>query len=78
MMKNIRNLFFSSVLIVFIGWCMYFYLQEISSKLLVHPQLYTFTILEMLLAAMGAFYMVIMVVMSIGHLFVMVVKKIKA
>lgn len=74
-MKNIRNLCFSSVLIAFIGWCMYFYLQEISSKLLVHPHLYTFTVLEMLLAAMGAFYMVIMVVMSIGYLFVMVVKK---
>ena len=25
-MKNIRNLFFSSVLIAFIGWCMYFLL----------------------------------------------------
>ena len=54
-MKNIRNLCFFSVLIAFIGWCMYFYLQEITTKLLVHPHLYTFTILEMLLAAMGAF-----------------------
>lgn len=74
-MKNIRNLFFSSVLIAFIGWCMYFYLQEISSKLLVHPHLYTFTVLEMMLAAMGAFYMVVMVIILIGNLFVMVVKK---
>ncbi|WP_156390014.1 hypothetical protein [Paenibacillus sp. Root444D2] len=75
MMKNIRNLFFSSVLIAFIGWCMYFYLQEITSKLVVHPQLYTFTVLEMLLAAMGAFYMVVMVVMLVGYLFLTVVKK---
>ncbi|WP_156396918.1 hypothetical protein [Paenibacillus sp. Soil724D2] len=75
MMKNIRNLFFSSVLIAFIGWCMYFYLQEITSKLVVHPHLYTFTVLEMLLAAMGAFYMVVMVVMLIGYLFLTVVKK---
>ncbi|KQX56645.1 hypothetical protein ASD40_04395 [Paenibacillus sp. Root444D2] len=74
-MKNIRNLFFSSVLIAFIGWCMYFYLQEITSKLVVHPQLYTFTVLEMLLAAMGAFYMVVMVVMLVGYLFLTVVKK---
>ncbi|KRE34960.1 hypothetical protein ASG85_36360 [Paenibacillus sp. Soil724D2] len=74
-MKNIRNLFFSSVLIAFIGWCMYFYLQEITSKLVVHPHLYTFTVLEMLLAAMGAFYMVVMVVMLIGYLFLTVVKK---
>jgi hypothetical protein len=74
-MKNIRNLFFSSVLIAFIGWCMYFYLQEISSKLLVRPHLYTFTVLEMMLAAMGAFYMVVMVVILIGYLFVMVAKK---
>ncbi|MDF2650910.1 MAG: hypothetical protein K0Q73_6715 [Paenibacillus sp.] len=78
-MKNIRNLFFSSVLIAFIGWCMYFYLQEITSKLLVHLHLYySYTILEMLLAVMGAFYMVIMIVMLIGYIFVMVVKKIKA
>lgn len=78
MMKNIRNLFFPAVLIAFIGWCMYFYLQEITSKLLVHLHLYTYTILEMLLAAMGAFYMVIIIVMLIGYIFVMVVKKIKA
>lgn len=74
-MKNIRNLFFFSVLIVFIGWCMYFYLQEMTSKLLVDLHVYTFTVLEMLLAAMGAFYMVIMVVILIGYLFIMVVKK---
>ncbi|MDQ0872772.1 hypothetical protein QFZ77_001431 [Paenibacillus sp. V4I3] len=74
-MKNIRDLCFFSVLIAFIGWCMYFYLQEITSKLLVHLHIYTFTVLEMMLAAMGAFYMVVMVVMSIGYLFVMVVKK---
>lgn len=74
-MKNIRNLFFSSVLIAFIGWCMYFYLQEITTKLLVQPHLYTFTILELLLAAMGAFFIVIMVVRLIGYFFIMVVKK---
>ena len=55
-MKNIRNLVFAFVLIAFIGWCIYVYLQQITSKLWIQPRSYTFTILEMLLAAMGAFY----------------------
>ncbi|KRF44076.1 hypothetical protein [Paenibacillus sp. Soil787] len=77
-MKNIRNLGFAFVLTAFIGWCIYVYLQEISSNLWVHPHFYTFTVLEMLLAAMGAFYMIIMVIMLAGHLFLTLLKKIKA
>ncbi len=77
-MKKFRHLCFTIVLIAFIGWSMYFYLHEVSSKFLGQINFYTFTVLEMLLAVMGAFYMITAVIMSVGYLFFVVVKKIKA
>lgn len=77
-MKKFRNLCFGIVLIAFIGWCLYFYLHEVSSKFFGRINFYTFTVLEMLLAAMGAFYMFATVIMSVGYLFFVVVKKLKA
>jgi hypothetical protein len=63
MMKTFRNVSFVVVLISFIGWCMYYYVNEMSSKLLVNMNFYTFTALEMLIAVMGAFYIIVTVIM---------------
>lgn len=56
---------FAVVLISFIGWSMYYYVNEILTKLLVNINFYTFTILEMLIAIMGAFYIIITVIMLV-------------
>lgn len=56
---------FAVVLISFIGGCMYYYVNEILSKLLVNINLYTFTILEILIAVMGAFYIIITAILLV-------------
>lgn len=59
---------FAVVLASFIGWCMYYYINEMLSKLLVNINFYTFTILEMLIAIMGAFYIIVTVIMLVVSL----------
>lgn len=56
---------FAVALISFIGWSMYYYVNEILTKLLININFYTFTILEMLIAIMGAFYIIITVIMLV-------------
>jgi hypothetical protein len=56
---------FSIVLISFIGRCMYYYVNEMLSKLLVNINFYTFTILELLMAVMGACYIIVTIIMLV-------------
>jgi hypothetical protein len=67
-MKTFRNVIFTFLIISFIVLCIYYYLNEISSKVLIHLNFYNFTILEMLMAVMGAFYMVITFITLLGYL----------
>ncbi len=67
-MNTFRNVCFAVMLISFIGWCIYYYINEVVLKLLVNINYYTFTILEILMAFMGAFYMIINVIMLVGYL----------
>ena len=56
---------FAIVLISFIGRCMYYYITEMLSKLFVNIHFYTFTILELLIAVMGAFYIIVTIIMLV-------------
>lgn len=67
-MKTFRNVIFTLMLISFIAWCIYYYFNEVTSKLLIHLNFYNFTILEMFMAVMGAFYMVITLIAAVGYL----------
>lgn len=67
-MKTFRHVFFTLLIISFIVFCIYYYFNEVSSKVLVHIHGYIFTILEMSMAVMGAFYMVITLVVAMGYL----------
>ncbi|MEW9671815.1 hypothetical protein [Ammoniphilus sp. 3BR4] len=67
-MKTFRGVGFAIVLISFIGWCFYYYLSDFSSKLAVNIHSYTFTPLELVIAVMGAVYMIVTLIVLAGSL----------
>lgn len=67
-MKTFRGVGFAIVIISFIRWCVYYYLSDFFSKLAVDIHSYTFTPLELAMAVMGAFYMIITLIVLAGYL----------
>lgn len=64
-MKTFLDVGFAIVLISFIGWCFYYYLSDLLSKLAVDFHSYTFTLLELAIAVMAAFYIIITVIVLV-------------